>query len=254
MYLSKTSDGVHETTNQTFAHGSGSSNNKRQNLQVFGNQQNRGDSSLQPTSVTMSDNTAGQVAVALELLEVLAHVAGHPRVVSSQSGNIVPIFLGGKNGDQSVVLGTTTKSTSSRIEDTLSYRSFRRVQARVVFSRGSEIGHLRVTLSLRLVGIVVDEKVPLDGVISARIGVQSWNLDLSVGTVILTSVNEQDAIASKSKTSCKRGTTRTRSDDDVLVSRIGYGSFRRIVVTIRRKLWIIGQLWPRPLEPVFLSV
>lgn len=198
----------------------------------------------------MSDDAAGQVAVALELLKVLAHVAGHPGVISGQSGDIIPVLLGRKDGDQSVVLGATTESASSRIENALSYRTFRRIQAGVVLARWSEIGHLGVTLGLLFIGIVVDEEVPLDRVISAGIGVQSWNLNLSVGTVILAGIDEQDAIASKSKASCKWRTTRTRSDDDVLVSRVGYWSFGRIVVTIRRKLRVIGELWPRPFEPV----
>lgn len=98
---------------------------------------------------------------------------------------------------------------------------------------------------------MIDEEVPLDRVVCAGVGVQSRDLNLSIGAVILACVDEQDAVAGKSKTSCERRTTRTRSNDNVLVSRIGYGSFGRIVVTIRRELWVVRELWPCPLETIF---
>jgi hypothetical protein len=43
-------------------------------------------------------------------------------------------------------------------------------------------------------------------------------LDLSIGTVVLACIDEQDAVAGKSKTSCKRRTAGARSNDDVFVS------------------------------------
>jgi len=98
---------------------------------------------------------------------------------------------------------------------------------------------------------VIDEEVPLDRVVCAGVGVQSRDLNLSVGAVILACVDEQDAVAGKSKTSCKRRTTRTRSNDNVLVSRVGYGSLGWIVVPVRRKLRVVGELWPCPLKTVF---
>lgn len=249
-YLGKTGDGVQKTANQTFAHGSSSSSNERQDLQVLGNEKDRSNASLQPTTVTVTNNAAGQVTVAFKLLEVLAHVTGNPRLITSQGSDVVPVLFGRKNSNQSVVLSATTKSSSSGVQDTLPHGAFGRVQPRVVLARGSEIRHLGVTLGLLLVGIVVDKEVPLDGVVCTGVGMQSRDLDLSVGTVILACIDEQDAVAGKSKTSCKRRTTGTRSNDNVLVGRVCHGSLGRIVVAIRRELRVVGELWPCPLKAV----
>jgi len=120
-YLGKASDGVQKTTNQTSAHGGSSSSNKRQNFQILGDEEDWGDTSLQPTAVAVTNNTARQVTVAFKPLEVLAHVTGNPRLVSGQGGNVIPVLLGRKDSDQGVVLSATTKSASSGIENTLSH-------------------------------------------------------------------------------------------------------------------------------------
>jgi hypothetical protein len=238
-YLSETCNGMQKTTNQPSTHGSSSGSDQRQDLQVLGDEKDRCDASLQPTTITVADDTAWQVTITLELLEVLAHVTGNPRLIAGHGCDVVPVLLGRKDSNQGIVLCATTESSSSGIKDTLSDGTFGRIETRIVLARWSKIGHLGVTLSLLLVGIVVNEEVPLDGMIRASVWVQSWHLDLSISTVILACVNEQNAVAGKSETSCKRRTTGTRSDNNVFVGRIGYRSLSGIVVTIGRKLRII---------------
>jgi hypothetical protein len=238
-YLSKTCDGVQKTTDQTSTHSSSSGSDERQDLQVLGDEKDRSDAGLQPTTITVADDTAWQVTVTLELLEVLAHVTGNPRLIAGHGCDVVPVLLGRKDSHQGIVLCATTKSSSSGIKNTLSYGTFGRIETRVVLARWSKICHLGVTLSLLLVGIMVNEEVPLDGMVCASVWVQSWHLNLSVSPVVLTCINEQNAVAGKSETSCKGRTTGTRANDDVFVGRIGYRSLSGIVVTIGRKLRIV---------------
>jgi len=98
--------------------------------------------------------------VVLQLLEVLAHVARCPGVISGDGLDELKVRLVGVDSDKSVVGGATSQSTSTRVQRTLHGRTLWWVKTGVLAAIDSLVGGLVVTSLSLLIGIVLDEEVP----------------------------------------------------------------------------------------------
>jgi hypothetical protein len=90
-------------------------------------------------------------------------------------------------------------------------------------------------LGLLLIGVVVDEEVPADRVVLAGVRMQGGSLDLPVGAVVFTSVDEQDAEASEGEAGSKRGTAGARADNDIVIGGVVVGSLDGVSVAVGRE-------------------
>lgn len=108
----------------------------------------------------MSDNRVGKVLAALHLLEVGAHLARRPRIVTRQRGDVVPVAIMRIDGDQSIVRSAAAESASPRVEDAQHLRSSWGVLTGLDIATGRPPLHLGVALCSRVIAIVLDEVVP----------------------------------------------------------------------------------------------
>lgn len=69
---------------------------------------------------------------------------------------------------------------------------------------------------------MVDEEIPLDGLMLRCQNVQSGHLNGGIFSSVLASVHQQDAEAGQGQASGKRSTSRTRADDNIVIGGVGY--------------------------------
>lgn len=77
-------------------------------------------------------------------------------------------------------------------------------------------------MSLDGIFVVIDEEIPLDGLMLRCQNVQSGHLNGGILSSVLSSIHQQNAEAGQGQASGKRSTSRTRADDDIVVGGVGY--------------------------------
>ncbi|KAI6768571.1 hypothetical protein HG531_010760 [Fusarium graminearum] len=198
---------------------SGTADEEAHELSIAERDAERGSLGAQPAIVTVARLKRKKVVVVLGLDEVLSHVLGGPRVIASESGNVLKVRLVGVHSDQSVVSSAATECLSTRVQSTLELGISGRVETSVL-SVGSVVGGLEVTSLSLIVGVVLDEEVPRDlGVLGSvgRVGRDG----VVGGGVVITSLDEEGLVASHGQASGQRTTAGTRADNDVLVASEG---------------------------------
>lgn len=119
-------------------------------------------------------------------------------------------------------LSAATEGSNTRVENTQGLRASRWVETSVYGTGLGPVGELGVLLGLDRVGVVVDEEIPLHGLVLGGQGVQSWDLNGWVLASVLSGVDEQDAEAGHGQAGGHRGTSGPGADDYIVVSRVGH--------------------------------
>lgn len=108
------------------------------------------------------------------------------------------------NRDQSIMSCATTQGTGTRIQSTLHLGPLRRVETSVETAIRSLVTGLEVAGLTLLVRVVLNEKVPRETGILRDLGAVGRNSIVDVGTLVVSSFDEESLVASEGKTSGKR--------------------------------------------------
>lgn len=214
----KTSDSGDEAAQEaTLAHGSAGGEDQSHNLGVRDGSEERGEGSVHPAAEAVANDAVGGVVAVLNLLEVGPHLVGLPAVVTSEGGNVVPVAVERRDGDEGVVAGATTEGSCTRVQNTQRLGTSGRVESRVPSAVGLLVHHLGILCLGRGVGIVVDKKVPGDLVVLGSRQVVGWDLGEDVVRVVTASINQEDLVAGVGKVGGSTTTTGARADHDKFV-------------------------------------
>lgn len=183
----------------------------------------------------MTDDTAGEIHVLFNLLEVRAHVIGVPRVITGKTGDVRPITVMSGDGDEGIVTGAATESTSTGIKNTQRLRTLRRVESSIVATICLLVDHLGVLLLLLFVRVVIDEVVPSSLFELSRHEMQGGKLLNPVVARVTTSIDEKDFEASDGEVGRDRATTCTRTDDYIVIFNSGIAFADERIMRLRRR-------------------
>lgn len=103
----------------------------------------------------------------------------------------------GVDGNESIVGGAASQSTSTRIQSTLHLGPGRRVETSVNTAIGGRIRSLEVASLTLLISVVLDKEVPCQIGVLRDLGIVSGNSVVDIGALIISSFDEQSLVTSE---------------------------------------------------------
>ena len=199
------------------AHGSRRTNNEREELLILSDECNGGQRSVQPAIEAMSNNAAGQVLVALELLEVCPHVGWRPRVISGDALDVLPIALEWVSHDHCIVRAAASQSSRARVQQTKRLCAIRGVLAGVQLAVGlapCDLGVLRLAVPVL---VVLDVEVPSHLRVGLGVELPCRDAVCVALALVVSGFHQEDFEAGHGQTGGQRSSARAGANDHIVV-------------------------------------
>lgn len=238
--------GVHDLVEDGLAKGGGGTGQDRDDLEIGGGRQERGDLQRVPARGA-GVGGVGLVADVGDAGEVLAHVGRVVRVVARQLDHVLPVHLVGLHAEEGVVARATAKGTGTRVVDTQRLGALgdlvrgggraqvaRGVVRGPLLAVGGVVHHLGVPLVQLRVVVLVDVVRPLHAPVLGRGNVHGRHLLDEVQARVATGLDDERLEAGDGQVRAHVTTTGSTSDTHKVV--LGCAVADKVVVILGRPL------------------